>query len=102
MSGTIEILFRKNPLRLGKAEYLPHPSLKSGLGSIPDQCLAPFRMETSEIRLLRDITRARGEDISDFVRRAVKTELARLSYLSAEEKKALGIRDEAIVDTPES
>jgi len=61
-----------------------------------------IRMETSEIRLLRDITRARGEDISDFVRRAVKTELARLSYLSAEEKKALGIRPEAIVDTHEN
>ena len=35
--------------------------------------------------------RLRGEDLSDLVRRAVKMELARLSFLSEREKKALGL-----------
>jgi hypothetical protein len=50
------------------------------------------RTEPSELELLKQICKARGEDLSDFVRRAVKTELARLSYLSEDEKKALGLR----------
>jgi hypothetical protein len=55
------------------------------------------RMSHSEIMLLRKVSRARGEDLSDFVRRAIKTELARLSYLSPDEKKALGIQTNASV-----
>lgn len=47
------------------------------------------RMPKQEVELIRKIAKARGEDLSDFVRRAVKRELARLSYLSEEEKKAL-------------
>jgi len=35
------------------------------------------------------VAKARQEDISDFVRRAIARELAELSYLS-EEEKALG------------
>lgn len=50
------------------------------------------RMDEEEIHLIRSVVKARGEDISDFVRRAVKRELARLSYLSQEEKKALEIQ----------
>lgn len=50
-----------------------------------------FRIDDELEELIRKIARARGEDLSDFVRRAVKTELARLGYLSEEEKKALGI-----------
>ncbi len=46
-------------------------------------------MDEKEIQLIKKVARARGEDLSDFVRRAVKRELARLSYLSDEEKKAL-------------
>jgi len=41
--------------------------------------------------LLRKISEARGEDMSDFVRRAIKRELARLGFLPEEEKKALGM-----------
>jgi hypothetical protein len=41
--------------------------------------------------LLRKICQARGEDLSDFIRRAIKTELARLSYYPQDVKKALGI-----------
>ena len=35
---------------------------------------------------------ARGEDVSHFVRRAILKELASLSFLSSEQKKALGIK----------
>jgi uncharacterized protein (DUF1778 family) len=41
--------------------------------------------------LLKRITNARGEDISDFVRRAVYKELAALNFLPREQKKALGL-----------
>jgi len=42
--------------------------------------------------LVRSVAEARGEDMSDFVRRSIKIELARLSFLSPKEKKALGVR----------
>lgn len=41
--------------------------------------------------ILSKAAELRGEDISDFARRAIYTELARLSYLSADDKKALGM-----------
>ena len=41
---------------------------------------------------LKTISNARGEDVSDFVRRAILKELANLSFLSPEQKKALGIK----------
>jgi len=52
--------------------------------------------------LIDRVAKARGEQISNFVRRAVKTELARLSYLSPEEKKALGIQPDVEQDIPNS
>jgi hypothetical protein len=48
-------------------------------------------MRKEDVDLVKKVCRFRGEDLSDFVRRSVKKELARLSYLSEEEKKALGI-----------
>jgi len=42
-------------------------------------------------KLLDQICEARGEDLSDFVRRAIKRELASLGYASEEAKKALGL-----------
>jgi hypothetical protein len=42
--------------------------------------------------LLERVCKARGEDVSDFVRRSVRKELARLSFLSPVEKKALGLK----------
>lgn len=50
------------------------------------------RMPKKEVELVKKVASARGEDLSDFVRRAVKMELARLSFLSDEEKKALGLQ----------
>ena len=40
---------------------------------------------------LTAVSKARGEDTSDFIRRAILKELASLSFLSELEKKALGI-----------
>lgn len=51
-------------------------------------------MTQEEVTLLKQVAKARGEDLSDFVRRAVKMELARLSFLSPEERKALGLEGE--------
>ena len=41
--------------------------------------------------LVNKVSKERGECLSTFVRRAVKKELARMSYLSKSEKKALEI-----------
>ncbi|MCD6263099.1 ribbon-helix-helix protein, CopG family [Candidatus Bathyarchaeota archaeon] len=49
------------------------------------------RIPEEDIELIKKICRARGEDLSDFVRRAIRMEFARLSFLSEEEKKALGL-----------
>jgi len=42
-------------------------------------------------KMLDEVCKLRGEDISDFVRRAILKELAQLDYLSDLEKKALGV-----------
>jgi hypothetical protein len=53
------------------------------------------RMPHEDKALLERVCKARGEDLSDFVRRSVRKELAILSFLPDEDKKALGIRVEA-------
>ncbi|MEM0007999.1 MAG: ribbon-helix-helix protein, CopG family [Candidatus Bathyarchaeia archaeon] len=49
------------------------------------------RLNENEKRLLQQVCKARGEDVSDFVRRAIKKELASLNYFDKETKKALGV-----------
>ena len=49
------------------------------------------RLDPETDRLIRAIAKARGQDVSNFLRAVIKTELGRLSYLSLAEKKALGI-----------
>lgn len=49
-------------------------------------------MEPELKEVLRKVSEARGEQMSDFVRRAIRQELAKLSYLPDEQKKALGVR----------
>jgi hypothetical protein len=49
------------------------------------------RITDKDRRLIEKVARARGEDISSFVRRAIFKELASLGYLPDEEMKALGI-----------
>lgn len=48
------------------------------------------RMSTEDIELIKKVCKARGEHTSDLVRRSVRKELARLGFLSEEDKKALG------------
>jgi uncharacterized protein (DUF1778 family) len=50
-----------------------------------------FRIDPADRQLLQRVCKARGEDMSDFARRAIKRELASLSYYNQETKKALGI-----------
>ncbi len=54
--------------------------------------IVSVRMKKDLSDLISKVAAQRGEDLSDFVRRAVLRELARLSYLSPEEKKALEIQ----------
>jgi len=48
------------------------------------------RMPAEDVELIKEISKARGENLSSFVRRAVYRELAKLCFLSEERKKALG------------
>jgi len=55
--------------------------------------LVGVRVKPELKKLLEKVCEARGEDVSDFVRRAVLKELARLSFLSEDQKKALGVKE---------
>lgn len=55
-------------------------------------CNLGVRVEPEDRTLLEKVSRARGEDISSFVRRAIKKELASLSFLPDYDKKALGVQ----------
>jgi predicted transcriptional regulator len=50
-----------------------------------------LRVDPELHELIRSVARARGEDMAVLARRAIKSELARLSFLSDYEKKALGV-----------
>ena len=50
------------------------------------------RFQEKDKELLEEVCKARGEDVSDFIRRTVRKELASMSYYSAATKKALGIK----------
>jgi len=49
------------------------------------------RVRRELYELLKTVAKDRGQQLSSFVREIIKTELARLAYLSPDEKKALGI-----------
>jgi uncharacterized protein (DUF1778 family) len=51
------------------------------------------RIPKEDRELLNKVCKARGEDLSDFVRRSILKELANLSFLSDDRKKALGIKN---------
>ncbi len=57
------------------------------------QSMVFARMPKPILDLLKKVAKARGEDLSSFVRRAVYKELASLDFLSESQKKALGIKD---------
>ncbi len=48
------------------------------------------------VKLIDMVATQRGEDRSSFIRRSVFEALARLSYLSEAEKKALGIESKSL------
>lgn len=49
--------------------------------------------------LIKRVSEARGEGISSFVRRTILQELARLSFLDDEQKKALGFHEKKVGDS---
>lgn len=50
------------------------------------------RLPLEDYKLLQEIANARGTDVSDFVRQAIRAEFAKLSYLDDASKKALGVK----------
>jgi hypothetical protein len=54
-------------------------------------CYVGLRIDPIDRQLLQKVCKARGEDMSNFVRRAIKKELASLSFYNTETKKALGL-----------
>jgi uncharacterized protein (DUF1778 family) len=63
-----------------------------------DECkgsvLLQVRISPNLKRLIAHIARVRGTSLNDVVREFILRSLAELSYLSSEEKKALGIKPE--------
>ena len=53
-----------------------------------------FREKLEIVELLDKVVIAKGIDRSDFIREAVRKRLADLSFLPAEDKKALGVKEE--------
>lgn len=51
-----------------------------------------IRLRSEDYKLLNEIANARGIDVSDFVRQALRSEFAKLSYLDDASKKALGVK----------
>ncbi len=60
------------------------------------------RMPRPEVELVKKVSKDRGEDVSDFVRRAVYKELASLNFLSSDRKKALGMFTRVESKTPKA
>jgi len=54
--------------------------------------IVSVRFPFSDVALLKEVSKNRGQDVSDFIRFSVKRELARLSFLSDKEMKSLGIK----------
>ena len=50
------------------------------------------RFDEKTFDLIEKVTNAQGIDVSDFIRLSAKRELARLSFLSEDEKKALEVK----------
>jgi antitoxin component of RelBE/YafQ-DinJ toxin-antitoxin module len=50
------------------------------------------RIDLELKELVERVSKARGEDVSDFIRRSVRKELASLSFLPEDDKKALGMK----------
>jgi antitoxin component of RelBE/YafQ-DinJ toxin-antitoxin module len=53
--------------------------------------LLSARVPEALYRQVKEVSRKRGEDLSDFIRRAILKELASLGFLPEDQKKALGL-----------
>lgn len=56
------------------------------------------RVTPNQHKLLTTVCEHRGEHVTVFIRRAILKELASLSYFSDEQRKALGIQPEPVID----
>ena len=60
-----------------------------------------IRISSEDRQIVESVCKARAEDISDFVRRAIRRELASMGYYADDVRKALGVapqRTEACSD----
>ena len=57
-----------------------------------ENVIVGVRFPNEDRDLLREVCKRRGEDMSGFIRRAVRKELAALNYYSEDTKKALGVK----------
>jgi uncharacterized protein (DUF1778 family) len=60
----------------------------------PMQKQIVIRLTDSDYLLIKEISHKRGENISSFVRRAVRRELAQLGFLDNSTRRALGLEVE--------
>jgi hypothetical protein len=51
-----------------------------------------MKVEEDDLVLVKKVADSRGENVSSFLRRALRRELASLSYYPADVKKALGLQ----------
>ncbi|MGH2639238.1 MAG: hypothetical protein ACRDF4_08180 [Rhabdochlamydiaceae bacterium] len=56
--------------------------------------LLSAQFEHDEAELIRKVVKLRAEDLSSFIRRSVRKELASLGYVPVEQMQALGIMKE--------
>ena len=52
------------------------------------------RISQEDKYLLEEVCKARGEDLSDFIRRSFRRELALMGYYPEKVRKALGVNEE--------
>ncbi len=62
---------------------------------MPDKKKIGAWFEKSTAKTLKNFCEAREVSVSSFLRRSAKKELAKYSYLSDHEKKALGVKEDA-------
>ena len=55
------------------------------------------RFYPQDIQILKEVCKARGEQVSDFIRRSTKKELAILGYLGKGQRKALGLNKKRLI-----
>jgi len=56
--------------------------------------IVSFWTTEEDRKLLKSVCKARGENLSSFIRRSIRKELASLSFYSKDTKKALGVKIE--------